>query len=117
MGIADVAAVTGVSAHTLRYYERVGLVDVARDAAGRRAYDSHALARVVFVTRMRMSDMSIRGIAHYLELVRRGESTVSERLAFMQAHRESIRQRLRDLQAALAVVEYKITTYGGHCEP
>lgn len=115
--IAEVAALTGVSAHTLRYYERIGLVDVARDAAGRRVYDSQALARVVFVTRLRMSDMSIRDISHYIGLVRQGSSTVPERLAFLQAHREAIRQRLRDLNGALAVIDYKITTYGGYCEP
>ncbi|MGH7881479.1 MAG: MerR family transcriptional regulator [Candidatus Dormibacteraceae bacterium] len=117
MAISEVAAVTGVSAHTLRYYERIGLVDVARDTGGRRVYDSQALARVVFLTRLRMSDMPIRDITHYIDLVRQGEPTVSERLALLQKHRESIRQRLLDLQAALAVVDYKITTYGGHCAP
>ncbi|MHB8296437.1 MAG: MerR family transcriptional regulator [Acidimicrobiales bacterium] len=115
--IKEAAELTGVSAHTLRYYERAGLVEVARDSSGCRAYDRQALARLVFVTRLRLSDMSIRAIAHYLDLVRLGDSTVPERLAFMQAHRHSIRQRLCDLQAALAVVEYKIETYGGHCQP
>lgn len=47
MAITEVASITGVSAHTLRYYERIGLVDVPRDAAGRRIYDSQALGRVV----------------------------------------------------------------------
>ncbi len=48
--VAGVAGVTGVSAHTLRYYERIGLVQVGRDAGGRRVYDPEALALVVFVT-------------------------------------------------------------------
>lgn len=65
MPIAEVAAITGVSAHTLRYYERIGLVDVPRDVTGRRIYDSQALGRVVFLTRLRLSDMSIRDIQHY----------------------------------------------------
>jgi DNA-binding transcriptional MerR regulator len=117
MAVAEVAAMTGVSAHTLRYYERVGLVDVPRDAAGRRAYDTRALGRVVFLTRLRLSDMSIRDIQRYLDLVARGDETVAERLEFLQAHRAAVRQRLHDLQAALAVVDYKITTYGGRCSP
>ncbi|MGI8723150.1 MAG: MerR family transcriptional regulator [Geodermatophilaceae bacterium] len=66
MPIAEVAAITGVSAHTLRYYERIGLVDVPRDVTGRRIYDSQALGRVVFLTRLRLSDMSVRDIQHYL---------------------------------------------------
>jgi DNA-binding transcriptional MerR regulator len=61
--------------------------------------------------------MSIRDIQHYLDLVAHGEATVPERLEFLHAHREAIRQRLHDLQAALAVIDYKITTYGGHCGP
>lgn len=115
MAIAEVAALIGVSAHTLRYYERTGLVDVPRDAAGRRVYDSCAVGRMIFLTRLRLSDMSIRDIRSYLDLVAHGEATVPERLQFLRAHREAIRQRLHDLQAALAVIDYKITTYGGHC--
>ena len=115
--IAQVAETAGVSAHTLRYYERIGLVEVGRDASGHRRYDRDALAQVVFVTRLRMSDMPIRVIRRYVELVRLGEGTEPERLALMQAHRASVMRRLQDLQAALAVIDYKITTYGGACAP
>ena len=115
--IADVARLTGTTAHTLRYYERVGLVDVARDSAGRRLYDRDALARVVFVTRLRSSDMPIQVIIRYVELVKTGAHTEPERLALLLEHREHIRTRMRDLQTALAVVDYKITTYGGACAP
>jgi DNA-binding transcriptional MerR regulator len=115
--IAQVAEATGVSAHTLRYYERIGLVEVGRDPAGHRRYDRYALAGVVFVTRLRLSDMPIRVIRRYVELVKLGEATVPQRLALMQAHRETILRRLQELQAALAVIDYKITTYGGACAP
>lgn len=118
--IAEVSALTGVTPHTLRYYERIGLVSVARNASGRRAYDREALGRIVFITRLRMSDMPIRHIQRYVELVERGErgeSTVSERLALLVKHRASIESRIADLQWALAVVDYKITTYGGDCSP
>ncbi|GAA4763138.1 MerR family transcriptional regulator [Actinomycetospora chibensis] len=115
LAIADVAALTGLSAHTLRYYERIGLVDVARDASGRRVYDRDAVGRVVFITRLRDSDMPIASIARYVELVKQGPDTEAERLALLEAHRADMLVRLRDLQAALAVVDYKITTYGGAC--
>jgi DNA-binding transcriptional MerR regulator len=115
MTIADVAELTGLSAHTLRYYERIGLVEVPRDAAGRRLYDREAVGRVVFITRLRDSDMPIAAIARYVELVKQGPHTEPERLALLEAHREDILNRLRDLQGALAVVDYKITTYGGAC--
>lgn len=115
LAIADVAALTGVTAHTLRYYERIGLVEVPRDAAGRRVYDREALGRVVFIARLRDSDMPIAAIARYVELVRQGPGTEPERLALLEAHRADILHRLADLQNALAVVDYKITTYGGAC--
>jgi DNA-binding transcriptional MerR regulator len=117
LAISEVAEITGVSAHTLRYYERIGLVEVGRDTGGRRIYNSDALARVIFVTRLRSSDMPIREIARYLTLVAQGEASVLARLALMQAHRAAIHHRLQQLQAALAVIDYKIATYGGHCAP
>jgi DNA-binding transcriptional MerR regulator len=117
LAIAEVAEVIGVSPHTLRYYERIGLVEVGRDSAGHRRYDRDALARVVFVTRLRMSDMPIQVIRRYIDLVKLGDATEPERLALMQAHRSTILRRLQDMQAALAVIECKITTYGGACAP
>lgn len=117
MPIAQVVDLTGVTAHTLRYYERAGLVSVARDAAGRRAYDREALGRIMFVTRLRMSDMPIRDIRRYIALVDRGPATVPERLEILHAHRESVQSQMADLQWALAVIDYKITTYGGNCSP
>ena len=115
LAIADVAALTGVTAHTLRYYERIGLVEVPRDGAGRRVDDREALGRVVFITRLRDSDMPIATIARYVELVKQGPDTEPERLALLEADRADVLRRLTDLPAALAVVDYKITTYGGAC--
>jgi DNA-binding transcriptional MerR regulator len=117
LSIAEAAEVTGLTAHTLRYYERIGLVDVDRDGAGYRSYDRRALARVVFITRLRLSDMPISTISHYLDLVEQGEQTAPQRLALMEEHRAMIQRRLRELQAALAVTDYKITTYGGNATP
>lgn len=115
LSIARVAELTGVSAHTLRYYERVGLVAVARSEGGHRVYDRDALGRVIFITRLRCSDMPIQAILRYVELVNQGEATAPERLALMQDHRATIIRRLQELQAALAVIDYKIVTYGGRC--
>ncbi|WP_040588918.1 MerR family transcriptional regulator [Sciscionella marina] len=113
MAIAEVAAVTGVSAHTLRYYERIGLLTVARDAGGRRRYDVHAVGRVMLVGRLRMGEMPVRDIAHYLDLVGQGEATVPARVHMLQAQRRVVRQRLDQLRDVLAVLDYKITAYGG----
>ncbi|MEJ1110809.1 MULTISPECIES: MerR family transcriptional regulator [unclassified Kribbella] len=115
--IAEAAEITGLTAHTLRYYERIGLLRVGRDSAGYRSYDRQAMARIVFITRLRVSGMPIGTLSHYLDLVEQGEHTAPQRLALMQEHRDQIQQQLRDLQLALAVTDYKIAMYGGTAAP
>lgn len=113
--VAETADLIDVSAHTLRYYERIGLVDVPRSASGQRRYDKRALARVVFLTRLRLSGMSIADITSYIQLVEEGDGTVDARLALLHAHRAKVRRQRDELDFALSVIDYKITTYGGRC--
>jgi DNA-binding transcriptional MerR regulator len=75
------------------------------------------MARIAFVTRLRASDMPIGTISRYLDLVEQGDHTAPQRLALMEEHRAGIRRRMGELQAALAVTEYKITVYGGNAAP
>ena len=117
LSIAEASELTGLTAHTLRYYERIGLLDVRRDAAGYRSYDERAMARIVFISRLRASGMPIGTLSHYLALVLEGEHTAPQRLALMQEHRDRIQRQLRDLQLALAVTDYKIDVYGGTATP
>ena len=109
--IATTADRLGVSAHTLRYYERIGLVRVDRDASGHRHYDAAAVRRLVFLTRMRTSGMPIRDLRRYIELVEAGRDTVPERLALLTEHRDGLRARIDELRLALAATEYKIAAY------
>jgi DNA-binding transcriptional MerR regulator len=115
--IAEVADKTGVSAHTLRYYERIGLLDVGRQASGHRRFTEQDVGRVVFIGRLRATAMPIREIQRYFVLVARGPATEDERLALLQTHRTTVRARLRELEAALDAIEHKIAYYGGSCAP
>jgi len=115
--IAEVADQTGVSAHTLRYYERIGLLDVGRQPSGHRRFSGHDVDRVVFIGRLRATAMPIRVIQRYFALVARGPSTEDERLALLEAHRASVRARLHELESALDAIEHKIARYGGSCAP
>lgn len=117
MTIAEAAAHLDISPHTLRYYERAGLVEVGRDAAGHRVYDAEALRRLVFLTRMRLSGMPVRDLQHYVALVDAGKETEPERLDILLEHRDTIRRRIRELTLSLAATEYKIATYGGATGP
>ena len=113
LSIAEVAEITGVTAHTLRYYERIGLVEVPRDSAGRRAYGQREVGRIVFISRLRMTAMPIREIQGYFRLVAQGEDTEAQRLALLQRHRHDVVARMDDLRSALSVIDYKIALYGG----
>src|SRR4029450_3887465 len=67
--IAEVAERVGITAHTLRYYERIGLLDIGRDEAGRRRYTEPDINRVYFITRVRAADMPIGQIQRDFRLV------------------------------------------------
>ena len=109
--IATTADRLGVSTHTLRYYERIGLVRVDRDASGHRRYDAAGVRRLVFLTRMRTSGMPIRDLRRYVALVEAGRDTVPERLSLLTEHRDGLRTRIDELRLALSATEYKIAAY------
>src|SRR5580704_17428877 len=115
--IAEVAEQTGVTAHTLRYYERIGLLDVGREPSGHRRFSTGDVARVVFIGRLRATAMPIRDIQRYFSLVAAGLSTEDQRLALLEAHRNAMRTRLHELEAALDAIDHKIAFYGGSCAP
>lgn len=110
--IAEVAEMLDLSPHSLRYYERAGLITVDRDSAGHRVYDAEAQRRLVFITRMRLSGMPMRDLQHYIDLVEVGDDSVQERLDMLIEHRDTIRRRMRELTLSLAATEYKIAVYG-----
>jgi DNA-binding transcriptional MerR regulator len=113
LGVAEAARLLGLSPHTLRYYEREDLIHPARNASGYRGYSAADLRRLVFLTRMRVSGMTMADLRHYVALADQGPATEPERREMLLAHRDRIRQRIRELSLALEATEYKIATYGG----
>ena len=110
--IAQVAALSGLSAHTLRYYERIGLLDpVARVHGGQRRYGADDLAWLSFLQRLRATGMPIRDMQRFAELRRKGDRTIGDRRALLEAHRDEVLERIAELQRDLAAVTDKITTY------
>lgn len=113
--IAEAAVRTGVSVHTLRYYERAGLVitDVSRTEGGRRRYHRVDLDWIRVCTKLRAAGMPIRTIRRYAELVADGHGNEEERLALMEAHRADVTARIAELQQNLELIEHKIGVYRG----
>ena len=111
--VQEVAERTGLSAHTLRYYEKAGLLPrVGRDdSSGHRRYAEGDLRFIEFLKRLRATGMPICRMQEYVALVRAGEATLAERRDMLIGHGEAVRERIADLQASLAVIEWKVENY------
>ena len=115
LSIAEAARRTGVSVHTLRYYERAGLVvsPVDRNASGRRRYQQLDLDWITVCTRLRATGMPIKTIRRYAQLVAAGPGNEQERLALLEAHRAEVTAKLAELQEHLELIDHKIDVYRG----
>jgi DNA-binding transcriptional MerR regulator len=115
LSIAEAARRTGVSVHTLRYYERAGLVvtTVDRTAGGWRRYQQLDLDWITVCTKLRATGMPIKTIRRYAQLVSAGPGNEQERLAVMEAHRAEVTAKLAEVQENLKVIDHKINVYRG----
>lgn len=113
LSIAEAARRTGVSAHTLRYYERAGLVitTVDRTGGGRRRYHQRDLDWIAVCTKLRATGMPIKTIRRYAELVSAGRGNEPERLALLESHRAEVVAQLTDIQQNLKLIDHKIDVY------
>ena len=111
--ISDVAAETGLTTSTLRYYEQEGLLrgEIDRASSSHRRYSEQDLRWVEFITKLRATGMPIRDIRRYTELAREGDHTTPDRLALLVDHRERVLAQLADMQRSLDAIDFKITTY------
>jgi DNA-binding transcriptional MerR regulator len=110
--IAQAAERSGLSAHTLRYYERIGLIHpVGRGENGHRRYGRDDLEWLALLTKLRTTNMPIRQMVEYAELVREGEHTAARRRAMLEAHRDAIREQMAQLDETAAVLDRKIAMY------
>ncbi|MGQ7626378.1 stress response transcriptional regulator NmlR [Streptococcus suis] len=112
MNIKGVCEVTGLSADTIRYYERIGLVPkIARKSSGVRDFAENDIAILEFVRCIRSAGMSIERLIEYMGLVQAGNSTVEARIDLLKEEQEELRSRLVEIQEALDRLDYKIENY------
>ena len=113
MKIGELAKRSGLSAHTIRYYERIGLLAYAdRNQSGQRDYDASILTWMEFLDRLKATGMPIRDMLHYAAL-RERVGTEAERRTVLEQHRERVRASVVELQACLLVLDNKIAGYAG----
>jgi DNA-binding transcriptional MerR regulator len=113
LSISEAAERTGLSTHTLRYYEREGLMlgGVGRASSTHRRYSDADIAWVEFLTKLRSTAMPIAKVRDYVDLVRQGDASTPARLALLLAHRESVTSQLDEMTRSLAAIDHKIALY------
>lgn len=110
--IQQVATLTGLSVHTLRYYERNGLLEpVNRAANGHRRYRSEDITRIEFLTRLRTTGMPIRQMQQFANLYREKPDALSDRRLILEAHEREVQERIRELSRNLEAIQWKIQHY------
>jgi len=112
--IQQMVQITGLSAHTLRYYERAGLMRqrVGRDgSSGYRHYTREDVTGIEFIKRLRATGMPIRDIQRYTSLLRLGDETVATRMQLLKEHRQRVKEQLNEVEQHLSAINKKIDLY------
>jgi len=110
--IRDAAQETGLSVHTLRYYEQIGLIPpVQRARSGHREYTDWDIAWLGFLCKLRATGMPIRKMRAYVQLQQRGDETLRERLELLKAHRDALATRIHELSEMYQYIDAKVVHY------
>ena len=110
--IQDVSKKTGLTAHTLRYYEKEGLITgVERSQGGIRQYTDEDLERLGLIRCLKNTGMSIQEIARFVQLTHEGDHTLEERVELLRAHRERVLERMEEMQKHLDKVTWKLNFF------
>lgn len=118
MNIKKVSELTGVSADTIRYYERIGLIPpVSRNDSGIRNFSEHDVNVLEFVRYFRGAGISVESLIEYIALVEQGDKTIEARLAILQDEKEGLQGRIDKLQMALDRLNHKIDNYRNKVVP
>ena len=112
MKIAEVSERYGISADTLRYYERIRLIPtVNRNGSGIRDYNEIDMRRVDFIKCMRSAGLSIELLIEYVGLVQQGDGTIEARKDILKEQREQLAGRIKEMQKTLDLLDHKIEVY------
>jgi DNA-binding transcriptional MerR regulator len=107
--IQQVAERTGLSIDTLRYYERIGLLEpIARTSSGHRRYTQRDVAWIELLLRLRDTGMPRAQMVRFAELRRQGDVTATERRLLLEKHQQALEQRMRQLEQHMAALQRKI---------
>lgn len=112
MTIAEVSRKYEISADTLRYYERIGLIPpVPRNKSGIRNYDEASCQWIELMICMRKAGVQIEALVEYVELFQQGDATIDARKEILIEQRERLTVKMNEMQASLDRLNQKINGY------
>jgi DNA-binding transcriptional MerR regulator len=112
MHIGELAALTGRSVHTIRWYETQGLMPgVKRDSGGRRVYREQHVGWLELMHRLRCTGMSIAAMREYAALVADGKGTLKQRRTQLAEHREHVKRHIAELSQSIKLLDRKLKFY------
>ena len=110
--IQEVSKRTGLSAHTLRYYEKEGLISsVERTQGGFRQYSDEDMEALGLICCLKNTGMSLQEITRFVALTQEGDRTLKERVEMLRTHRENVIRRLEEMQKHLDKVTWKLNYF------
>ena len=109
---AKAAEKIGISAHTLRFYDKVGLLpNVGRDEHGNRRFTDNDLQWLSLLQCLKNTGMSLKDIKRFAECTTIGDDTIDERLALFESQTENVKRQIAELKRYLNLLEYKLAFY------
>ncbi|MBL8131494.1 MAG: MerR family transcriptional regulator [Anaerolineae bacterium] len=115
--IQQVADATGLTEHTLRYYERIGLIHpIPRAGNTHRRYTTDDIGWIQFLMKLRATGMSIQDMQRYAALQRQGDETLAERVTMLRTLEQEVVAHMAELEEHLKLIRYKIDLYGAAVE-
>ena len=118
MNIKELSEKTQLSAHTLRYYEKIGILPgIHKNASGHRVYSNADMDWLSFVIKLKSTGMPLEKILEYAHLREQGEATTAARMALLVAHREALEAAIQQQQNHLQALDKKIAFYRTHLTP
>ena len=110
--IQEVSSRTGLTTHTLRYYEKEGLLTgVERSPGGFRQYTDEDLEALGLICCLKNTGMSLQEIARFVNLTHQGDQTLEERVEMLRRHRENVVERMAEMQRYLDKVTWKVNFF------
>lgn len=115
MNITKFSELTTLTAHTLRYYEKLGLLtNISRNSSGHRCYSQADIDWVTFINRLKETGMPLEQILEYANLRAEGETTFKQRRILLQKHRDALKARIENKLEHLRMLDLKIEYYESH---